>query len=53
MDATKLAHQYFSDLASDGKADNDTDLDAWLWFTCPATMRAEVRCEIEKLRNAS
>jgi len=41
-----LAMQYFTDLERDGREDNETNLHAWLWFTCPAYLREEVHAEI-------
>lgn len=45
-----LADQYFADLARDGRQDNPENLRAWLWFTCPAHLRGEVRERIEETR---
>lgn len=46
----QLAQQYFRDLEQDNREDTESNLTAWLWFTCPAHMRTEVRAEIERLR---
>jgi len=48
-----LATKYFADLESDGRTDNEDNLTAWLWFSCPADLRTAVREQIENLRAAS
>ncbi len=45
-----LALQYFADLQRDVRQDNNANLNAWLWFTCPANMREIVRAEILERR---
>jgi len=45
-----LAHQYFVDLTRENQSDNDKNLRAWLWFTCPARLREQVSPAILKLR---
>ena len=47
---TALAQQYFADLERDNRTDNDENLRAWLWFTCPAHMRIGVGTAIEQER---
>jgi len=42
----QLAQQYFSDLDRDDRADTAENLRAWLWFTCPAHLREDVRATI-------
>jgi hypothetical protein len=42
MDTTKLATQFFSDAAREEGEINEENLRGWLWFTCPANMRAAV-----------
>jgi len=43
----QLAAQYFTDLKRDNRKDTEENLNAWLWFTCPAHLRTEVQAEIE------
>lgn len=52
MTINQLADQYFRDLATDFRTDTDENLTAWLWFTCPAGLRVEVRARIEDIRAA-
>ena len=47
----QLAEQYFRDLKQDGREDNEENLRAWLWFTCPARLRVDVQAEIERIRH--
>lgn len=49
---TQLTRQYFTDLKSAGREDNDKNLQSWLWFTCPADMRVIVEERIEVQREA-
>lgn len=37
-----LINQFFVDCERDNRSPNDRNLDAWLWFTCPAQMREQV-----------
>jgi hypothetical protein len=46
----QLSEQYFSDLASENRSDTDDNLTAWLWFTCPADRRDDVRQAIVQKR---
>lgn len=41
-----LAGGFFTDCDQDGRAPNDENLRAWLWFTCPAHMRPEAEAAI-------
>lgn len=36
-----LSDQFFRDCAADGRKPNRENLAGWLWFTCPAQLRAE------------
>jgi len=42
----QLVEQFFADLREDLRDATDVNLRAWLWFTCPTTMRTEVEREI-------
>ncbi len=45
-----LSRQYFIDIEQDGKEDNEYNLLVWLWFTCPADLRSDVREVIQDMR---
>lgn len=47
-DPQALASQFFSDCEREGIPPSSGALTAWLWFTCPADMRTEVRALIER-----
>lgn len=53
MTTTQLAHQYFEDLMREKSDDNDDNLRAWLWFTCPAHLRSDVEGKIRGMRTRS
>jgi len=38
-----LVDMFFGDCARTGLPPNENQLGGWLWFTCPAARRAEVR----------
>lgn len=44
--AVALVDCYFGDSTTDGKCINEKNLSAWLWFSCPAAMRAQVATAI-------
>lgn len=41
------AEQFFADCQRDGRTPNVTELEGWLWFTCPANQRTQARAGIE------
>jgi hypothetical protein len=50
MEITNIVNQYYADLQRDGREDNEENLRAWLWFTCPAQLRREVDSAIQERR---
>ena len=38
----ELVTQFFADCAQDSREANEKNLHAWLWFSCPASMRIVV-----------
>jgi hypothetical protein len=48
--AKEVARQYFMDLAAEGRPNCPRNLQGWLWFTCPASMRTEVLAVIKDMR---
>ena len=38
----RLARQFYEDLEADARTFSEENLNAWLWFTCPAEYRADV-----------
>lgn len=47
MDTTTLSNQFFTDCQNENLPPNEAQLRSWLWFTCPAHLRIEVRQTIE------
>jgi hypothetical protein len=43
---SELSVQFFRDCAADGREPNRENLNAWLWFTCPAPLREQTALEI-------
>ena len=47
MTTQTLAERFFEDCAMNNLRPRNEELIAWLWFTCPANLRHEVRFLIE------
>lgn len=43
----EMVAQYRRDLEREGQTDTPENRNAWLWFACPAPMRAQVRAALE------
>jgi hypothetical protein len=43
----QLVDRFFADCQQENMSPNAAQLRAWLWFTCPAYLRSQVRPAIE------
>jgi hypothetical protein len=46
MDIPAIVEQFFRDCETDSCDKTDENLTAWLWFTCPASVRTQVYAAI-------